>query len=215
MKSVPKKRSYPKETKRQESQRKVSINYFVKINGVDIKVCKTEFLAIHGLQNSPKRIQLLCEQMSAGMATPHSDKRGKHHNRTNKISEEMCQSIRDHINAIPKYTSHYSRRDNPKKIYIDHDLSISSLYKDYYVDWCQEKVIMPVSEDKYRRIFCTEYNIGFKVPKTDTCKTCDYLKILIENNKNNAEHQNKLKIDLELHQRRAEAMQANLKYETE
>ena len=30
-----------------------------------------------------------------------------------------------------------------------------------------------VSSDKYRRIFCSDFNIGFKLPKSDTCKLCD------------------------------------------
>lgn len=55
MKSIPKKRTYPKKTKRGESSRKLSLQYFVKVNGTDIKVCKQEFLAVHGLQNSKKK----------------------------------------------------------------------------------------------------------------------------------------------------------------
>lgn len=215
MKSVSKKRSYPKKTKRRESSRKVTIQYFIKINGVDVKVCKIEFLAVHGLQKSQKRIQLLCQQMSEGLTTPRSDRRGKHNNRPNKISDHSYQNVKAHIEAIPKYVSHYSRKNNPKRVYLDHELSISSLYKDHYIDWCRVKNIQPVSEDKYRRIFCTSFNIGFKLPKSDTCKTCDYLNLQIDDHKNNVEKLNKLKFELELHQRRSEAMQKNLSEEAE
>lgn len=213
MKSVPKKRSYPKKTKRNVSSRKVSIQYFVKINGIDVKICKQKFLAVHGLQNSKKRIQLLYEQMSEGVSAPKTDKRGKHQNRVNKISDSDLENVRTHIKSIPKYTSHYSRQKNPDKVYIDHDLSISALYHDYYLEWCKDKGLHPVKESYYRNVFCKEFNIGFKLPKTDTCKTCDFLNIQIKNAVSKGESADRLKTELELHHRRAEALQNSLKYE--
>lgn len=110
MKSKPKMRCYPKKTKRNESARKVTIEYSVKVNGQDVKVCKREFLAVHGLQDSKRRVELLWGQMSSDVITPNSDKRGKHQNRPNKISEEQIQMVRQHIDSIPKYRSHYSRK---------------------------------------------------------------------------------------------------------
>lgn len=35
-----------------------------------------------------------------------------------------------------------------------------------------------MKEDRYRRIFCEGYNIGFKFPKSDICVTCDELHIV-------------------------------------
>ncbi|CAH1984379.1 unnamed protein product [Acanthoscelides obtectus] len=216
MEAIPKKRSYPKKTKKQVSSRNISIEYFVKLNGENVRLCKKEFLSVHGLQHSKKRIEILYKKMSnEGSITPKKDKRGKHKNRPNRTPAENLQSARDHINAIPKYTSHYSRKKNPGKVYINHDLNISKLYKDYYIDWCKERDLVHVSEDRYRRIFCTEYNIGFKLPKSDTCKTCDMLKIKIEDPGATTEEIKSDKIKLELHQRRAEAMQQSLKRETE
>lgn len=211
MKRFPKKRVYPKKTKRAVSSRKYSISYFVKVNGVDVNVCKKEFLAVHGLQRSQKRIQLLQRQMDEGFTTPCADRRGKHVNRANKVPEEACQSARDHIQSIPKYQSHYSRKRNPNKSYIDHDLTISSLYHDYYKPWCDNKNIKPVSQDKYRRIFCSEFNIGFKLPRSDTCKVCDALHVKLEDNKGNADICRQVKVELNVHHRRAEAMQTSLK----
>ena len=37
-----------------------------------------------------------------------------------------------------------------------------------------------VTEDRYRRIFCECFNIGFVLPKTDTCKTCDAFNISLK-----------------------------------
>jgi hypothetical protein len=39
----------------------------------------------------------------------------------------------------------------------------------------KEKDTVPVSADKHRRIFCSEFSIGFQIPKANTCKVCDEL----------------------------------------
>lgn len=212
MKLSPKQRTYKKKTKNEVSRRKYTVSYFVKVNGTDVQICKKEFLAVHGLQKSKKRVDLLQQQISAGFATPKSDGRGKHSNHKNKVPEEAYRLAKEHIESIPRYTSHYSRKKNPGKSYIDHDLNITSLYFEYYIPWCEERGIQPVSKDKYRRIFCTDFNIGFKLPKSDTCKTCDSLKIKIDDT-TDSNLQKKLKVELELHQRRAEAMRDSLKNE--
>lgn len=213
MKSIPKKRTYPKKTKRNHSSRKISLQYFLKVNGIDINVCKQEFLAVHGLQHSKRRIELLYNQLSKGVSTPASDKRGKHQNRVNKVSDSDLENVRAHIKSIPKYTSHYSRHKNPDKVYIDHDSSISALYNDYYLSWCQDKGLNPVKESYYRKVFCNDFNIGFKLPKTDTCKTCDFLNIQIKNAEVTSESADNFKTQLELHHRKAEALQKSLKDE--
>ncbi|CAH2009500.1 unnamed protein product [Acanthoscelides obtectus] len=153
------------------------------------------------------------KQIVEGRTTPKRDGRGKHQNRPNKISAERVQSVHDHIKAIPKYVSHYSRKVNPNRVFLNHDLNISTLYKDYYVEWCKERGIAPVKEDRYRRIFCSDYNIGFKLPKSDTCHTCDFLNNQMEANKENLEEFNEFKTQLQLHQTRALAMQDSLKKE--
>lgn len=94
---------------------------------------------------------------------------------------------------------------------MDHDLSIASLYHDYYVEWCIKKSITPVKEYYYSK----DFNIGFKLPKSDTCKPCDILNIRIKDSTSasEAEKSASLKTQLELHQRRAEALQQSLKDE--
>lgn len=213
IKVTTKKRCYKKKTKRQESKRKFTNLYFVKVNGIDVQICKQEFLAVHGLQNSAKRVKLISKQISEGRSTPKKDERGRHHNRPNKVSPEMVQSVHDHIKSIPKYVSHYSRISNPNRVYLNHDLSIASLYKDYYIAWCKQHNINHVKEDRYRRIFNLEYNIGFKLPKSDTCQTCDSINLMISSNKENESEVKSLQIKLQLHQSRAQAMQQNLKDE--
>ena len=58
-----------------------NIHYFVKVNGIDVRICKEEFIAVHGLPQSRKRLQLLSKQMAGGNSTPSSNKRGTHLNK--------------------------------------------------------------------------------------------------------------------------------------
>lgn len=214
----PKKRCYPKKTKKEVSSRNFSASYAVKINGEEITICKTEFLSIHGLQNSRGRLNAIVSAIANGATTPKSDKRGKHKNRPNKISDSRIQSVRNHINSIPKYQSHYSRSVNAGKYYFGCDLSISRLYEEYYLPWCTENNIdQPVSQDTYRRIFCTEFNIGFSMPKSDTCKICDesIIKIQALHLEGKDNEAKTLQNTLNYHQARAKAMQDFLKTESE
>lgn len=55
----PKKRSYRKKQKKQESSRKCTARYMVNVNGRNTKICKTEFINVHGLQLSKGRINRL------------------------------------------------------------------------------------------------------------------------------------------------------------
>ena len=49
-----------------------------------------------------------------------------------------------------------------------------------YKEECEESGEPFASEWVYRNIFNTQFNISFKPPQKDTCKTCDVLKIQIE-----------------------------------
>ena len=185
---------------------------------MDIKICKSEFMNVHGLQHSRGRLDGIIADISKGATIPRIDHRGKHTNRPNKIAEHRLQSVRDHINSIPKYQSHYSRSVNAGKLYLDCDMSITRLYEDYYFPWCTEKGVEdPVSQDAYRRVFCNEFNIGFLLPKSDTCKTCDESQIKLDalRIEGKEDEAKKVEISLMLHQRKAQAMQNLLKSESE
>lgn len=212
---VKKKRSYPKKQKHQESHRQSNAVYSVNVNGETTRVCKTEFLNVHGLQSSKGRLNNIVSKKIKGIRVPERDKRGKHVNRLNKISDAAIQTVRNHIDSIPKYQSHYSRQENMNKVYLDHNMTIASLYSERYVPWCRDAGIEPVKEHTYRKIFCTQYNIGFKLPKSDTCKTCDDLNIQIETAKLGGNDYSGLTTRLNLHKGKARAMQSLLKSETE
>lgn len=108
-----------------------------------------------------------------GAMVPKPDMRGKHNTRPNKYSDELIYSVKTHIESIPKYQSHYSRAKNIDKLYLNCDITITGLYTDFYMPWCRKQNISPVKDSAYRKIFFTQNNIGFKLPKSDTSKTCD------------------------------------------
>jgi len=42
-----------------------------------------------------------------------------------------------------------------------------------YKESCEERKVEPVSLPTYRHIFCSNFNLGFGTPKSDTCAVCD------------------------------------------
>ncbi|XP_049775501.1 uncharacterized protein LOC126162803 [Schistocerca cancellata] len=137
--------------------------------------------------------------MKQGFAVPKEDGRGKYGNYPYKFQDEAVQSVREFLNAIPKYNSHYSRQQNPNKVYLDCDLTTASLFRDKYFEYCNEKQDPAVSESKFREIFVSEFNIGFKPPKSDTCSKCDGFLIAINNPELCAEEVTERKQQYELH----------------
>lgn len=212
-----KKRSYKKKQKRQESSRTFNAEYTVNVTGQEVSICKVEFMRVHGLQNSRGRINRIVKMKAQGSSTSAKDSRGKHKSRPSKLSDEQKESVRTHIDIIPKYQSHYSRADNLGKTFLNCDMTIAELYKKFYVPWCEEQNIIPVKQSAYRKIFCTEYNIGFKLPKSDTCKTCDQINIKLQSGiyKDDDQEHKALSTELTLHKTRAKAMQNLLKSETD
>lgn len=106
--------------------------------------------------------------------------------------------------------SHCRRSNNNGKLYLGCDTTITACYEHYL---CKEMTYDPVSSDKYRRIFTEDYNIGVKSPKTDTCKTCDVFKVKIDGTEDQ-QVKKRLEHERELHQRKAEAGQADISIQT-
>lgn len=125
-----KKRSYKKKQKRQESSRKFTAQYTVNIDGYDVKICKVGFMSVHGIQNSRGRVDHIVNMKTSGAVVPGKDGRGKHEKRPNKLSDEQKKSVREHIDMIPRYQSHYSRASNIGKTYLNCDMTIARPYKE-------------------------------------------------------------------------------------
>ena len=102
-------------------------------------------------------------------------------------------------------TSHYSRKDSPQKRFLSPDLSVSKMYNLYLeahepeilarekeiVKARRENLPVPaklkpvVGEHTYRRVFNSDFNLGFGRPRTDTCATCDKLNLTLKSNPGN------------------------------
>lgn len=125
----------------------------------EFRVCKDVFIGTLGISNG--RLDYCIKTKSkSNMCSP--DKRGK--SRGNKTSEEKIAGIKEFLDNFPKYKSHYCENS---KVYFSPDLNKQLLY-----DMYREKCVDFVGKTVFNKYF-EEYNIGFYVPRVDTCKTCD------------------------------------------
>jgi len=138
----------------------------------DVRICKEAFVNIHGLQNNRGRLENILTKIANGCSVPPSDGRGKHDNRPNRTPFDVVECVKTHVASFPTYQSHYSRRDNINRVYLGQDLSVGKMHR-LYGEISEEKNWPAVSLDVYTRIFCENFNIGFRLPQTDTCRVCD------------------------------------------
>lgn len=79
----------------------------------------------------------------------------------------MKDEARDHIKSFPVMESHYCRESTKKK-YLEEGLSIAKMYRMYVTDVGKGRDESDlVSQSMYEKIFNTEFNYGFFVPKKD------------------------------------------------
>ena len=110
-----------------QSRRTRTWKYTVVVAGNRVTVCLKAFQSIHGIPETR-----LCtargERQPSEVPTPPTDRRGTHDTRPRKISDESRLRVRDQISSFPRYTSQYSRRDNPNRQYLQGVSSASQMY---------------------------------------------------------------------------------------
>ena len=123
--------------------------------GVSERICKTAFLSIFSISNG-RLERALKASPTSGI---HTDQRGRHtpHNKTNP---DTLKGVKEHIKKFTCYESHYSRQNNPNRMYLSPTLSIPKMYR-LYKEHCSENDLVAVSEWKYREVFKTEFNLSF------------------------------------------------------
>ena len=99
--------------------------------GKEIKLCRTAFLSVHGLQKNKGSLKSIRKQQRQMRLTPESDRQGKHQNRPNKCTDEDIAHVLVHIDKFPAYENHYSRNQNPNRRYLWSELTISHMYSLY------------------------------------------------------------------------------------
>lgn len=82
------------------------------------------------------------------------------------------EKIMEYIRSKPAQESHYSRNGAPNKKYLAAELSVVKLYKGFLGKQRDESTKPPVSGQWSNKIFLTKFNLSFKPPRVDTCRTC-------------------------------------------
>ena len=123
------------------------------------------------------------------------DQRGRQQN-ARRVSEERFLYVKAHIASFPAEESHYSWQENLAARYLSGELTLAQMYR-LYIDKCKEDGESPVKEHFYRNVFMTQFNLRFKKPRSDTCKTCEEMKMKISCATDDAEkesHKQKLEL---------------------
>lgn len=159
--------------------------FYLQNDGKRVRVCKLFLMNTLGL--SERTLRTVIKSKVSGSGIIPEDQRGKHKNHK-KTAEEILNSIRIHIDSIPRIESHYVRSATSRQ-FIDGGLSIAELHRNYKKkreDLNKE----PATYDTYAKIFNTEYNIGFFAPKKDQCDQCEAYKNATEDQKTELETKN-------------------------
>ncbi|CAK1581384.1 unnamed protein product [Parnassius mnemosyne] len=146
--------------------RQLNHAFYLTKMGCQIQICKTFFMNTIDINN--RVIQtVIKKRTSAGFV--EEDKRGKHHSH-HKLPECVKESIRNHINSIPRIESHYLRQQTARE-FIEGGKTIADLHREY-VEECGLNNRPHSNYVMYAKIFNTEFNLGFFEPKKDRCELC-------------------------------------------
>ena len=160
-----------KSNAKNETRRKFSRQYYFKVGTTDIQVCKVMFLATLDINDG--MVETVCSKLrNGGNISP--DKRGKHPRAPRTLDPCIKGSVREHINAIPRMPSHYSRANSTKEFLTD-EIHTQKQMHELYVEWMKEnhpnqKV---ASYRQYCDVFSNEFNISFFISKKDCCDDCE------------------------------------------
>ncbi|XP_072395046.1 uncharacterized protein [Diabrotica undecimpunctata] len=144
-----------------QNPRKPNKAYFFLNNNKAIRVCKLFFIATlainHKVISTVFRKLNLCDSCRV----LENDKRGRHGNHY-KISENVKNNVRNHINSIPRIESHYCRA-NISKEFIDGSKTITDLHRDYTKQYqCEDCVQYRNCNDEHKQDMEEKYNKHIK-----------------------------------------------------
>lgn len=166
-----------KRGKKQGSRRQNTLIYNLTVHGTKVRVCKDFFIKTLDISEKMARSSLsntsgdgICESSKGGNQTPK-----------NKISDADKDKVREHIKSFQTIESHYCRKDTTKA-YLEGTLNLTKMYELYTLK-CIEWITTPVKESMYRKIFTSEFNIAFHIPKKDACRQCETFQNLPEHEK--------------------------------
>ncbi|XP_065650615.1 uncharacterized protein LOC136078746 [Hydra vulgaris] len=151
--------------------KKKSYSYYFIVSDELIRVCKEFYLCT--LDIDEKRIRNHHSTKNKTTGTPQQYKRGKVPSQT--VPNSIKDSVRKHIQSIPRIDSHYCRKSTNKE-YIQENLNMTILYEKY-CEKCVLDNVVPAKKSMYRTIFNTEFNIEVHTLKKDRCDKCESMKM--------------------------------------
>ena len=164
VKQIPKKRCMVEAGK--ESRRKCTRSYFPRTNISDeLSVCKVFFLNTSVYSND-KVLTEMYRVTDNGEIYPPSDKRGKH-DHAHKFTDEVIESIRNHIKSYNPQVSHYCREHAPNRKYLSTDINAREMFMDF-----DEHFPNKIHYESYRRQI-KQLNIAFVKLGQEQCEVCD------------------------------------------
>lgn len=173
----------------------VTLKFFMntKSEGM-LQVCKSFFCYAMGIPKS--RVLRIGKVINDGLVP--NEKRGG--DRKSREFANKKNNVKTFLNNLQCSESHYGRNKS-KRVYLSGDLNIAKLYKLYNKDDNNIAVTFPF----FYKIFSREFNIGFGTPASDACSLCIRLKNEIASNMGNEANLTDLKINLRIHNLRANA----------
>lgn len=152
--AVERHRSRNKTTESTPKPKTYSYEYYVKVSGETVKVCKTAYINLHSV--SKKRVERL-QKLLVQDKLP-KDQRGRSAgSRHNVIPGDIFLSIHDFIKSIPVHEVHYS---DTKKYYFSSNLNMKILHNMFITKNPQSGV----KYDFFVRYMHENFNIGFGQP---------------------------------------------------
>lgn len=143
-----------------------NFSYYVLKHSNRILVCKQASMSLHAISHI--QVQRLTTLLAAGQSP--KDLRGLHNNRPRTIPEAVVAKIKQHIEAFPLKTSHYSEKVIR---YLDGKFNVRIMHR-----FCVKKfpVMEPlVKYEFYLKYFNENYALRFGRPQVDVCSECERL----------------------------------------
>lgn len=149
-----------------QTPRRPNKAYYLTVDSKKIRVCKMFFKStlditdrmIYTIQTKTNESGFLLE-----------DLRGKH-GKHKKLSTQLLDDIRKHIDSIPRIESHYMRAATTRQ-YIDGSKTIKDLYNDFATEQVKKNKETG-NYIAYYKVFNTDFNLSFFQPKKDQCDVC-------------------------------------------
>nr|CAH7732108.1 unnamed protein product [Callosobruchus chinensis] len=167
-----------------------SVYYYFPCGKGTFRVCRSFLSAVFNVKKG--RLRSVARTLSLGNV-PKETRGGR---RLSNINETKKQNVRDFLNRLPACESHYNRQKS-KRVYLAADLNIATLHRMYNTESQSD---LHVTLSMFKRLFYSEFNIGFSSPASDVCGTCLNLKNAIKK-----DNEDRLKTELKVHQIRANA----------